>query len=140
MAGEAELLSETLVAALRDAAATVEDEYGIKVELTTIGDRRLDSAGEELVAAAREALRNAARYAGGAPVFVFAETTAAGVDVFVRDEGPGFDPEAVPAERRGIRDAIVGRMASAGGVATVESGPGEGTEVALRICNRKAGR
>jgi signal transduction histidine kinase len=140
MAGEAELLSETLVAALRDAVATVEDEHGITVELTAIGDRPLDAAGEELVAAAREALRNAARYAGGAPVFVFAETTATGVGVFVRDEGPGFDPEAVPAERRGIRDAIVGRMASAGGVASVESSPGEGTEVALRLCPRKAGR
>jgi len=140
MAGEAELLSETLVAALRDAVASVEDEYGITVELTAIGDRPLDSAGEEVVAAAREALRNAARYGGGAPVFVFAETTASSVGVFVRDEGPGFDPEGVPAERRGIRDAIVGRMASAGGVATVESGPGEGTEVALRLCPRKAGR
>jgi signal transduction histidine kinase len=141
MAGEADLLSETLVAALRDAVATVEDEYGITVELTAIGDRPLDSAGEELVAAAREALRNAARYAGGAPVFVFVETTAVSVAVFVRDEGPGFDPEAVPAERRGIRDAIVGRLASAGGAATVESGPGEGTEVALRLClSRKAAR
>jgi len=39
----------------------------------------------------------------------------------------------VPAERRGIRDAIVGRMAAAGGSATVESAPGEGTEVALRL-------
>jgi signal transduction histidine kinase len=141
MAGESELLSETLVAALRDAVAAVEDEHGITVELTAIGDRQLDAAGEELVAAAREAIRNAARYAGAAPVFVFAETTAARVEVFVRDEGPGFDLEAVPAERRGIRDAIVGRMASAGGVATVESAPGEGTEVALRLCaSRKAGR
>ena len=128
------------MAALRDAVATVEDEHGITVELTAIGDRPLDSAGEELVAAAREALRNAARYAGGAPVFVFAETTPTSVGVFVRDEGPGFDPEAVPAERRGIRDAIVGRMASAGGSATIESAPGEGTEVALRIGARRAGR
>jgi len=140
MAGEAELLSETLVAALRDAVANVEDEHDITVELTAIGDRPLDSAGEELVAAAREALRNAARYAGGSPIFVFAETTDSSVGVFIRDQGPGFDPDAVPAERRGIRDAIVGRMASAGGLATVESAPGEGTEVALRICARKAGR
>jgi signal transduction histidine kinase len=141
MAGEAELLSETLVAALRDAVATIEDEHGVTIELTAIGDRPLDSGCEELVAAAREALRNAARYAGGAPVFVFAETTVAGVGVFIRDEGPGFDPDAVPPERRGIRDAIVGRMASAGGTATIESGPGEGTEVALRLClSRKAPR
>ena len=39
----------------------------------------------------------------------------------------------VPTERRGVRDAIVGRMAAAGGSADVDSAPGEGTEVALRI-------
>ena len=31
--------------------------------------------------------------------------------VFVRDRGPGFDPDAVPADRRGISESIVGRMA-----------------------------
>jgi signal transduction histidine kinase len=133
MAGETELLSETLVAALRDVVAEVEDEQGITVELTAIGDRPLDPAGEALAAAAREALRNAACHAGGAAVVVFAEITAAGVEVFVRDEGAGFDPGTVAPERRGIRDAIVGRMAAAGGQATIESAPGEGTEVALRL-------
>jgi signal transduction histidine kinase len=140
MAGEAELVSDTLVAALRDAIASVEDESGITVEFTAIGDRSLDSAGEELVAAAREALRNAARHAVGAPVFVFCQVSAGEVEVFVRDEGPGFDPALVPPERRGIRDAIVGRMSFAGGRATVDSVLGEGTEVAIRLCGRKAGK
>ncbi len=140
MAGEAELVSDTLVAGLRDVIATVEDESGITVEFTAIGDRPLDSAGEELVAAAREALRNAARHAGGAPVFVFCQASADDVEVFVRDEGPGFDPETVPPERRGIRDAIVGRMAFAGGRAAVDSVLGEGTEVAMRLCARKVGK
>ena len=133
MAGESELVSDTLVAALRDVVAEVEDEEAITVELTAIGERAIDPAGEALVAAAREALRNAARHAGGAPVVVFAEFKPAGVEVFVRDDGAGFDPDSVPSERRGIRDAIVGRMAAAGGSATVESAPGEGTEVALRL-------
>jgi signal transduction histidine kinase len=133
MAGETELVSDTVVAALRDVVAEVEDEQAITVELTAIGDRRIDAGGEALVAATREALRNAARHAGGAPVVVFAELKASGVEVFVRDDGAGFDPAGVPSERRGIRDAIVGRMAAAGGSATVESAPGEGTEVALRL-------
>jgi signal transduction histidine kinase len=140
MAGEAELLSDTIVAALRDAVATVEDEHGITVELTAIGDRPLDPPGEALVAAAREALRNAARHAEGAPVLVFAEMSAGNVEVFIRDEGPGFDADAVPPERRGIRDAIIGRMAAAGGVAIVESFAGEGTEVALRLRPSRAAR
>jgi signal transduction histidine kinase len=133
MAGEAELSSETLSAALRAVVAGIEDEQEITVELSTIGDRRLDTAGEALAAAAREALRNAARHAGGAPVFVFAELSAEQAEVFVRDEGGGFELAAVPTERRGIRDAIIGRMAAVGGRATIESAPGEGTEVALKI-------
>ncbi len=140
MAGESDLVSETLVAALRDAIADVEDEYGITVQLTAIGDRPLEAAGQELVAAAREALRNAARHAPGAPIFVFVSSSADGLEVFVRDEGPGFDLDAVPAERRGIRDAVVGRMAGVGGHATLESTPGEGTEVTLRINGGKASR
>ncbi|MEA2371656.1 MAG: hypothetical protein QOH12_2050 [Solirubrobacteraceae bacterium] len=133
MAGEAELSSETVSAAIRAAVAEVEDEESITVEVSIIGDRRLDGAGEALVAAAREALRNAARHAGAVPIFVFAELSADRAEVFVRDEGGGFELENVPAERRGIRDAIVGRMAAVSGRALVESEPGVGTEVALRI-------
>lgn len=133
MAGEAELTSATLVGALHEVVDTVEDEAGVAVELTALGDRPLDARGEALVAAAREALRNAARHGGGAPVVVFAQIDGGGAEVFVRDSGPGFVVDDVPAERRGIRDAIVGRMAAAGGRATVESVPGEGTEVALTL-------
>ena len=133
MAGEVELGSETLGAALRAAVAEVEDDAGAIVELT---DPRRPPAGpptEALAAAAREALRNAARHAPGAPIFVFAQASADGAEVFVRDEGPGFELATVPTERRGVRDSIVGRMAAVGGSAVVESRPGEGTEIALRI-------
>jgi signal transduction histidine kinase len=133
MAGEIELGSETLGAALRAAVAEVEDDYDALVELTILGDRALDRAGEALAAAAREALRNAARHAPGVPIFVFAQADADGAEVFVRDEGPGFELGAVPTERRGVRDSIVGRMAGVGGSAAVESRPGEGTEVILRV-------
>ena len=33
----------------------------------------------------------------------------------MRDRGPGFDPDAVPADRRGVRESIVGRMERHGG-------------------------
>ena len=66
-------------------------------------------------------------------MFVFAQLDRDRAEVFIRDEGPGFALADVPTERRGVRDAIVGRMAAAGGSATVDSAAGEGTEVALRI-------
>jgi anti-sigma regulatory factor (Ser/Thr protein kinase) len=140
MAGESELASETLVAALREIVAEVEDEYRMTVELTAIGDRPLDTKSEALVAATREALRNAGRHAPGAPVTMFCEIDRDRAEVFVRDEGPGFDPDQVASERRGIRDAMIGRMAVSGGRATIDSTPGEGTEVALLLGPPGGGR
>ena len=49
----------------------------------------------------------------------------------MRDRGVGFDPQAVPPDRRGVRDSIIGRMERHGGRARVHSTPGEGTEVEL---------
>ncbi len=49
------------------------------------------------------------------------------------DQGAGFDPAAVPADRRGIAESIVGRMERHGGGAEVRSRPGEGTEVNLHL-------
>ena len=133
MAGRPEAGSDTLTGALEAAVEQVEAEERTSVSLTINGDRPLDGAGDDLVAAAREALRNAARHAAGSAIVMFAEIESGAVAVYVRDEGPGFDLDAVAPERRGVRDAIVGRMAAIGGQATVESEPGEGTEVVLRL-------
>lgn len=137
MAGETDLSSATLATSLREMIEEVEDELSLKVEVTTIGDAPLDARSEEMVAAAREVLRNAARHAPGAPVNIFLDIGAAGTELFIRDSGPGFEFAAVPPERRGLRDAVLGRMSLAGGSATVESTPGEGTEVALRLSGNK---
>jgi signal transduction histidine kinase len=133
MAGRAEAAGDTLAGALEAAVQQVEAEERTEIAVTLNGDRPLDGAGEELVAAAREALRNAARHAAGAAIVVFAEIDERAVAVYVRDEGPGFDLAAVSPQRRGVRDAIIGRMAAIGGQATVETEPGEGTEVTLRL-------
>jgi signal transduction histidine kinase len=53
--------------------------------------------------------------------------------VFVRDRGRGFDPQAVPADRKGLAESIHARISRHGGSATVRSVPGEGTEVSLMI-------
>lgn len=121
-------------AALRVAAEEVEDAHRIKVDVVTVGDAEVDDATAALVAAAREALVNAAKFAADAgPVSVYAEAGPAQVEAFVRDRGPGFDPDEVPADRRGVRESIVGRMQRHGGTATIVSVPGSGTEVVLTI-------
>jgi signal transduction histidine kinase len=123
----------TVASSLEAAAAEVEGAHGVPVEVVAVGDAPLDKRGEALVAAAREALVNAAKFAGDGPVALYAEVDPERIEVFVRDRGPGFDADRVPADRRGVRESIVGRMERHGGRAVVHTAPGEGTEVELVI-------
>lgn len=122
-----------VVAALRAAAAEVEATHRVAVEVVTVGDAPLDDAAAAVVAAAREALTNAAKHAGVDRVALYAEAGARGIEVYVRDRGGGFAPGAVPADRRGIAESIVGRVRRHGGTAAVRSAPGAGTEVRLTL-------
>jgi signal transduction histidine kinase len=123
----------SLVAALSDAAADLEELHGVRIELASSGDCPVDETVGALVLAAREAMTNAAKFAGVEEIDVYLEVTEEGVAVFVRDRGSGFDPGAVPAARRGVAESIEGRMERAGGRATVTSAPGAGTEVELKL-------
>ena len=125
-----------LAPALEAAAADVEERYGVPVEVVVVGDRDLDPAVEAIVAAAREAMTNAAKFGRGSPVDVYAESGDGRIQVFVRDRGPGFDPKRLPADRRGVRESIVGRMERHGGRASITSGAGAGTEVELLLEER----
>jgi signal transduction histidine kinase len=121
----------TFAAALDAAAAEVEGDHHVPIEVVTVGDAPLDEKAAALVAATREALVNASKFAGPEPIALYAEVEDGRFEVFVRDRGPGFEPGEVPADRRGVRDSIVGRMERHGGRATVHSRPGQGTEVEL---------
>lgn len=128
----------SLHAALEEIAAEVEDAHAVTVEVVVVGDCPLHDKLRPLVAAAREALVNAAKHAGVVQISVYAEVEPASVSVFVRDRGCGFDPSAVSADRYGLAESVIGRMRRAGGTATVVSSPGHGAEVRLRM-TREAG-
>jgi signal transduction histidine kinase len=125
---------ERLADALRAAAAEIEDSHGAPIEAIVVGDTALDERTHALVGAAREALTNAAKFASdGGPVRLYAEIDDRDARVFIDDRGPGFDPGAIPKDRRGVRESIIGRMKRHGGRAEIRSEPGDGTEVELRI-------
>ena len=128
--------SATLAPALEAVAAEVEERYSVPVEVVVVGDRDLDAGTEAVVAAAREAMTNAAKFGGRSTVDVYAETADGRTQVFVRDRGPGFDPSDLPGDRRGVRESIVGRMERHGGRATITSAAGAGTEVELILDER----
>lgn len=121
---------QTLSAALAGIAARVEGDYPVTIEVVCVGDAAMNDARRALVAATGEAVLNAAKHAGGA-VSLYAEADD-GLRVYVRDRGPGFDPDKVPADRRGIAESMRGRMQRAGGTCTIRS-DARGTEVILSL-------
>jgi signal transduction histidine kinase len=131
--GDSREPGDRLAAALEAAAAEVEAVAGGSVEVVATGDCPLDGRGAAVVAAAREAMLNAAKFAGEAPVSVYAELSDERIQVFVRDHGSGFDPMAMPQARRGVRESIIGRMRRAGGRAAVRSSRDGGTEVEITV-------
>jgi signal transduction histidine kinase len=133
--------ASTLAGGIQEIQQDVESRHGVPVEVVTVGDCSL-SAGEPgtrsenleaLLAAAREAVVNAAKWSGAPVISLFAEVCAEKVEIVVRDRGKGFDPETVPGDRKGLAESVHGRMARHGGTASVQSAPGEGTKVTLTM-------
>ena len=118
---------------VRQIQRDVEALHGVPVEIVTVGDCPLDEHLSALLMAAREATVNAAKWSGAAVISVFAEAEPDKVSIAVRDRGKGFDPAAVPGDRKGVAESIHGRMSRHGGEATVQSAPGEGTKVTLTM-------
>ncbi len=131
--GGSEPNQATVRAAVEHLAGVIEDRHGVVMDVVAVGDAPLDPAMESLVAAAGEAMTNAARWSGCPTVSVYVEATPQGVDVFVRDRGPGFDPQAVDGDSRGIRDSIRGRLDRVGGRCEITSSKDHGTEVRLHV-------
>jgi signal transduction histidine kinase len=123
----------SLVAAIEEAATETEEVHDVRVEVATAGNAPLDDDLRALVLAAREAMVNAAKFAGTDEISVYVEVDGADASVFVRDRGVGFERNDVPTERRGLAESIEGRMTRHGGTAKITSAPGAGTEVELTL-------
>lgn len=125
---------ETLRGALAIAATRVEKAHDVPVTIVVVGENELIPAKQKaLVGATTEAMMNAARHSGAGKVSVFAESTEDGVDVFITDQGSGFDPDRVDEDRKGIAESIQGRMSRNGGTVSIDSTNGVGTEVHLTM-------
>ena len=118
---------------LDEMASDVEELHGVPVEVVCVGDALVDRRIEAALAAAREATVNSAKHSNAEKIDLYAEVAEDTIEIFVRDTGAGFDADAVDADRRGVRESIVHRMERVGGVATVHTAPGEGTEVELML-------
>lgn len=124
---------DDLASAMRDQASRVEQGHDIPVDVVVVGDAPITVELQALCQAAGEAMTNAAKHSGAEKVSVYVEVVDKAVEVYIVDDGKGFDPENVEGEGRGIPDSIIGRMQRHGGEATIVSEPEEGSEVYLRM-------
>jgi signal transduction histidine kinase/phage shock protein PspC (stress-responsive transcriptional regulator) len=121
-------------AAIRETAARIEEEYDVPIDVVAVGDdAALSDTTGALVQAAGEAMTNAAKHSEADKISVFVERSDERLEVFVSDQGVGFDPEGIPDDRHGISASIVGRMERHGGGAEISTESGRGTEVHIWV-------
>lgn len=130
--------SVQLCDALREAGNALAEQYGFVLTLKVDGPpRRLRTQAKfETMAIGREALLNAARHGGGAPVEVEISYAATQLLLLVRDHGPGMDERVRQQGRRpghwGL-DGMRERAQRIGATLLLDSRAGSGTTVTLLV-------
>jgi len=125
-------------AALFEICDDVEDTFGVDVKSVIRDDAEVTDQLAAAVAAAREALINAAKHSGVDQVDLYAEAGNGAVTIFIRDRGTGFDT----THRKtggGFDNSLLARVRDAGGSVSVVSAPGQGTEVTITMSSKTAG-
>ncbi|MFN4001889.1 hypothetical protein [Microcella sp.] len=110
---------------------------GLRVDLTgadSLGSTGIidAAAAEAVLAALAAALENVLRHAQTDRAEVTVGRTGQAITVLVVDAGIGFDVDAVPPDRLGLRESIHGRLERVGGAARVWSNA-TGTTVMLSV-------
>ncbi|MGH2807071.1 MAG: sensor histidine kinase [Actinomycetota bacterium] len=117
--------------------ASAREVDGLNVGVTAVGPIWMPrGAAEELAAAVRQALENAARHSQATRVTLFAEAEQDEVTVTIRDDGVGFEYDEDRLARdgkAGILRSMKGRTEELGGRMTIDTRPGKGTEVEFKV-------
>jgi signal transduction histidine kinase len=128
-----------LIVALSNYAQEWSKHFGVNVNFHSrgLGDTRLAPLVEtNLYRIAQEALNNVAKHAGATSVDMLLERRDHHAVLIIEDNGRGFDPDDVKVSESGRGMGLVGtreRAALVGGSAEIESAPGGGTTVFVRV-------
>jgi two-component system nitrate/nitrite sensor histidine kinase NarX len=79
----------------------------------------------------QEAFNNIAKHARASQVTIRLEYDAGALELHIRDDGQGFDPEHTPSGHYGL-SMMRERAEAVGMLLSVDSQPGHGTEIAIR--------
>ena len=125
---------EGLAGALQQRLGAVERRAGVKAHLIANDSIKLSPPLEEgLYCIALEALNNALKHAKASSVTVRIQTVNDSVELEVKDNGIGFDPQRVDSREGMGLASMQDRAKRLGGVLTIQSSPGKGTAVSVQI-------
>jgi signal transduction histidine kinase len=134
-----QLESAGLAGVLEDLAARVSPS-GLEVDVNVAPGLRLQAESEQLMfRAAQEGLRNIVTHAGATRATFTVKPDAGGVLLLVADDGIGFTPASLAQRRAGGHlglELLAELAADGGGRLDVESQPGVGTTLRLRVPSR----
>ena len=110
------------------------DRYALRAEFVTVGDApQLSSRTEaELLRIVQEALNNVRKHADAAVARVTAAGEGDTYRITVFDNGRGFDPSSIAADRFGLA-SMRERASLIGADLRIESQPGDGTRVIVSL-------
>src|SRR5713226_4595889 len=125
------------IPAIRFLAEGISARAGLPIHIEATASGRLPGAVETaLYRTVQEGLTNAVKHAKARNVWIRAWKERDALCCSIRDDGAGFDPRDVQTEpsRKGLGlIAMRERMSAIGGTLRVESCPGRGTELSVRV-------
>jgi signal transduction histidine kinase len=125
---------EDLGEAVRRAVRDCSQRFGLRVECRIEGELELPAASRvHFLAIVQEALANAKRHGGVRRASVLAKKEGRHLIVEVADEGAGFDPECAMRNGGYGLTIMAERARIIGGELLVDSAPGRGTRVTVRV-------
>jgi signal transduction histidine kinase len=127
------LEAEGMVTALVRQVEMVRSRYGLNVETRLIDEPDVPSPVKEtLYRIGREALHNAAKHAQAETISVTIDEIEGHLRLEVRDDGRGFDPNGDFPGHLGLK-SMRQRAAGVDGSIEMESVPGRGTRITVRV-------
>jgi len=124
-----------LVRALETYTADWTERFGIRVDYHggNLARRFPDDVETTVYRVVQESLTNVLRHAAASTVSLVLEFHDGVLQVIIEDDGRGFDVEAVAAQGRLGLPGIAERLAVVGGTLSIDSSPGSGTTLYIRI-------
>jgi signal transduction histidine kinase len=108
----------------------VEDVHRVEIDAVIRDDAALDESLTAGIAAAREAMANAAKHSGSPNIDLYAELTNGTASIHVRDRGVGFEDDRLRSQ---VHRRLTDRVEAVGGLINIDSDPDQGTDVTITV-------